>query len=118
MRAIAITGLMLIVASGVCADENYESWPKLVNPFPSTGGGGVMIDGYDPVVSGGKCATNFTAVMPDGARYNNIVEFTATPAQGGILCHDGKWRAVDGGASGTTPFRVFIKDGSARRAPD
>jgi hypothetical protein len=37
--------------------------------------------------------------------------------QGGILCTNGKWRAVDGSASGTTPFRMFIKDGVVRRAP-
>jgi hypothetical protein len=46
-----------------------------------------------------------------------MVEFDAVPAQGGILCTDGKWRAVDGSASGTTPLRVFIKNGVARRSP-
>ena len=37
--------------------------------------------------------------------------------QGGTLCTEGKWRARDGSASGTTPFRVFIKDGVTRRSP-
>jgi hypothetical protein len=100
------------------APENYESWPVLVNPFPSTGGGGVMIDGYDPIVVGGLCVTNFTAKTPDGAVYRNVVEFRATEVQGGVLCDDGRWRALDGSASGTTPFRVFVKNGVVRRPPD
>jgi hypothetical protein len=33
---------------------------------------------------------------------------------GGILCTNGKRRAFDGGAQGTTPFRVFYKDGIFR----
>ena len=37
--------------------------------------------------------------------------------QGGTLCTKGVWRARDGSASGTTPFRVFIKDGVTRRSP-
>jgi len=45
------------------------------------------------------------------------VEFDAVPAQGGILCTNGKWRARDGSASGTTPYRVFIKDGIKRGSP-
>jgi hypothetical protein len=104
--------------AGASAQENYESWPVLVNPFPSTGGGGVMIGGYEPVVTGRTCVTNFTATTPDGTVYRNIVEFRATPVAGGVLCDDGTWRAVDGGVSGTTPFRVFIKNGVVRRAPD
>ncbi|MDX2263772.1 MAG: hypothetical protein NW215_02210 [Hyphomicrobiales bacterium] len=107
----------LAVATAVIAQEDYARWPLLVNPFPSTGGGGVIIDGYKPVVSGGKCRTDFTAVMPDGQRFENEVEFDATETQGGVLCDNGRWRAKTGGASGTTPFRVFIKDGVVRRAP-
>ena len=61
--------------------------------------------------------TNFTATEPSGKIYYNMVEFEAVPMQGGILCTDGKWRAVDGSASGTTPLRVFIKDGISRRSP-
>ncbi|NJL29633.1 MAG: DUF995 domain-containing protein, partial [Thermoanaerobaculia bacterium] len=57
------------------------------------------------------------ARTPSGEAYPNIVEFVAVPVQGGILCTDGKWRSVDGSASGTTPFRVFIKDGVLRARP-
>ena len=32
------------------AQENYESWAPLQTPFESTGGGGIMIGGYDPVI--------------------------------------------------------------------
>jgi hypothetical protein len=46
--------------------------------------------------------------------YANVIEFEAVPAQGGTLCRDGKWRAFEGGASGTTPFRFFFKDGVFR----
>lgn len=99
--------------------EDFSSWPVLVNPFESTGGGGIMIDGYQPVVAGGKCTTDFSAITPapDRKVYANTIEFVAVPVQGGILCHEGKWRAKDGSANGTTPFRVFIKDGVVRRSP-
>ncbi len=112
-----IVALSALGGSGAFADENYAEWPLLQNPFPSTGGGGVMIDGYAPVIKDGKCITNFTAIMPDAKRYENIVEFEITQVQGGVLCSGGKWRSLDGSASGTTPFRVFIKDGVVRRAP-
>ena len=46
-----------------------------------------------------------------------FVEFEAVPVQGGTLCQNGKWRTFDGGASGTTPFRVFFKDGVFRGSP-
>ena len=49
--------------------------------------------------------------------YSNVTEFEAVPAQGGTLCRDGKWRAFEGGASGTTPFRFFFKDGVFRASP-
>jgi hypothetical protein len=110
----AATALALLPAS---AQENYGSWAILVNPFESTGGGGIMIGEYNPVVVGDKCRTNFTATEPGGKVYYNMVEFDAVPVQGGILCTNGKWRAADGSASGTTPFRVFIKDGVRRRSP-
>jgi hypothetical protein len=97
--------------------ENYEAWAPLQDTFESTGGQGVMIKGYDPVINGDKCSTNFTATLPDGKVFYNIVEFDAVPTQGGILCTNGKYRAVDGSASGTTPFRVFFKDGVRRRSP-
>jgi hypothetical protein len=103
--------------SAAAAQENYESWEILKNPFESTGGGGVMIGEYDPVIVGNMCVTNFTATLPDGKVYYNVVEFETVPVQGGTLCTNGKWRARDGSASGTTPFRVFIKDGVTRRSP-
>jgi hypothetical protein len=101
------------------AQENYDGWPVLVNPFESTGGGGIMIGEYRPVVVGDKCVTDFTATEPGpgGKVYYNKVEFDTVAVQGGILCTNGRWQALDGSMSGTTPFRVFIKDGVVRRAP-
>ena len=61
--------------------------------------------------------TNFTATEPGGKIYYNIVEFEVVQVQGGTLCTNGKWRAVDGSSSGATPLRVFIKNGVARRSP-
>lgn len=97
--------------------ENFESWPLLTDTFESTSGQGIIIKGYDPVITGDKCSTNFSATLSDGKVYYNIVEFDAVPMQGGTLCTNGKYRAVDGSASGTTPFRVFFKDGVRRRSP-
>jgi hypothetical protein len=113
----AASALMALSVTGTAAQENYESWALLQSTFESTGGGGIMIKEYNPVIVGNKCVTNFTATEPGGKIYYNMVEFDAVPAQGGILCTDGKWRAVDGSASGTTPLRVFIKDGVSRRSP-
>ena len=113
----AASALMALTVTGTAAQENYESWALLQSTFESTGGGGIMIKEYNPVIVGNKCVTNFTATEPSGKIYYNMVEFDAVPAQGGILCTDGKWRAVDGSASGTTPLRVFIKDGVSRRSP-
>jgi hypothetical protein len=106
-----------LAISPAFAQENYESWELLQSRFESTGGGGIMIGEYNPVIVGAKCTTNFTATEPGGKVYYNVVEFDAVPAQGGILCTNGKWRAADGSASGTTPLRVFIKDGVRRRSP-
>ena len=97
----AASALMALTVTGTAAQENYESWALLQSTF----------------IVGNKCVTNFTATEPSGKIYYNMVEFDAVPAQGGILCTDGKWRAVDGSASGTTPLRVFIKDGVSRRSP-
>jgi hypothetical protein len=119
MHAITRSLILTTVVFAACAayaQTNYESWPVLKNPFPSTGGNNVMIDKYDPVVSGGKCTTDFTAIV-DGKPYYNEVVFDAVPAQGGVLCTNGKWRAKDGSADGTTPFEVFIKDGVKRMKP-
>src|SRR5262245_8262882 len=101
------------------AQEDYASWPLLRSTFPSTGGNGIVIKGYDPVITGGKCVTTFMAVPPgdDPQVFANVAEFEAVPTQGGVLCRDGKWRAFDGGAKGTTPFRFFFKDGVFRAAP-
>lgn len=113
--AAALLGLALLAPAG--AEEDFAAWPPLVNPFPSTGGNGVMIDGYAPVLDGPLCRTPFQAVLPDGTVFRNQAEFDAVPVQGGILCTAGRWRAADGSASGTTPFRLFLRDGVVRRAP-
>jgi hypothetical protein len=114
--ALATAVALLKIPEGL-AEESFESWAILKNPFESTGGGGVMIGEYNPVIVGSKCVTNFTATLPDGKVYYNVVEFETVQVQGGTLCTEGKWRARDGSASGTTPFRVFIKDGVTRRSP-
>ncbi len=114
--ALATAVTLFKIPEGL-AEESYESWAVLVNPFESTGGGGVMIGEYNPVIVGSKCVTNFTATLPDGKIYYNVVEFEIVQVQGGTLCTQGKWRARDGSSSGTTPFRVFIKDGVTRRSP-
>jgi hypothetical protein len=108
----------LAAAAGARAQEDLSAWPVLQRSFPSTGGGGVVIDEYDPVIENGQCSTAFTATLPDGQVFRNIVEFRAVPAQGGTLCTDGRWRAADGSASGTTPFRMFFgADGVRRGSP-
>ena len=98
-------------------EEDYGRWEVLRNPFPSTGGGGITIDGYAPVVIGPVCATGFTATESNGTVHRNRVEFDAVPMQGGVLCTRGRWRSLDGNASGTTSFRVFIREGVVRRSP-
>ena len=100
-------------------ENNYSAWPVLTSTFPSTSGNGIIIKGYDPVITGNKCATTFMAVAPgdNPAVYPSYIEFDAVPMQGGILCQNGQWRAVDGGASGTTTYRVFFKDGIFRGSP-
>ena len=110
--------VMLTVACGSTAHaaDDYAAWPPLASTFPSTGGGGMMIKGYDPVITGSKCVTTFMAVAPgdNPAVYPSVIEFEAIPEQGGILCTNGRWRAFDGGGQGTTPFQVFYKDGTFR----
>ena len=97
---LAVIGVVAAI-SGASAQENDEIWPLLQRSFPSTGGGGIMIGEYDPVIVCDKCVTDFTATEPGGKVYYNAVEFEVVPAQGGILCHNGKWRASDG--SGRAP---------------
>jgi hypothetical protein len=119
MLALAMAPAIAAPSDTMSAAENYESWPVLRPTFPSTGGGGFMIKGYDPVITGKKCVTTFMAVEP-GENPNvhaNIAEFDAVPVAGGTLCQNGRWRAFEGGATGTTPFRVFFKDGVFRAAP-
>jgi hypothetical protein len=117
-RFVVLLGL--IFGNQAAAAENFEKWPILQSTFPSTGGGGITIKGYDPVVTGGKCITTFMAVEPgDNPNvYSNVAEFEAVPEQGGILCTNGKWRSFDGNATGTTPFRFFYKDGVFRAGSD
>jgi hypothetical protein len=118
LRTVLAAAAVCLAASAASARENYEAWPLLQRTFPSTGGGGIIIGEYDPVIVGNKCVTNFTATEPGGKVYYNVVEFDAVPTQGGILCTEGKWRALDGSANGTTPYRVFIKDGVRRGSPE
>jgi hypothetical protein len=121
--AVVLTAFLAIAIAPSPAraemQEDYASWPPLRSTFPSTGGNGFTIKGYDPVVTGSKCVTTFMAVAPgDNPKVHaNVAEFEAVPAQGGTLCRNGRWRAFDGGASGTTPFRVFFKDGVFRGSP-
>ncbi len=120
---VAVAALVALAVSSAHAQENaqvnYDSWPPLQSTFESTGGNGIMIKGYDPVILRDKCVTTFMAVTPapDVNVYYNVIEFEATQVAGGTLCANGKWRAMDGSATGTTPFRMFFKDGSFRRAP-
>ena len=58
-----IIGLLCAAAfalafTGASAQENYESWKPLTSSFLSTGGNGIMIKGYDPVITGDKCVTS------------------------------------------------------------
>jgi hypothetical protein len=114
---LAAPALALLAVATASAQESFDRWEPLKSEFESTGGGGIIIKEYNPVIAGDKCVTNFTATEPNGTIYYNIVEFEAVPAQGGTLCTNGKWRARDGSANGTTPLRVFIKDGISRRSP-
>jgi hypothetical protein len=115
-RCVAF-GFAVLALTGAHAQENYESWELLQDTFESTGGGGIIIKGYDPIIVGDKCVTNFTATEPGGKVYYNRVEFQTVEVQGGTLCTNGRWQALDGSMSGTTPLRVFVKDGVRRRSP-
>src|SRR5688572_14317412 len=85
-RAPMVALFATLASAAAQGQENYDSWEVLKNPFESTGGGGIMIGGYNPVIVGDKCVTNFTATEPNGTVYYNAVEFDALPAQGGTLC--------------------------------
>lgn len=121
---LSFIGCLVVLAAGAGAlraqaPEPFETWPLLKSTFPSTGGGGIVIKGYDPVITGVTCITTFMAVEPGAYPkvHANVIEFEAVAAQGGTLCHNGRWRSFDGGASGTTPFRLFFKDGVFRASP-
>ncbi|RYE76652.1 MAG: hypothetical protein EOP19_24115, partial [Hyphomicrobiales bacterium] len=85
-RLSFIAAFAALVIHGARAQDRLEDWPPLTNPFPSTGGGGIMIHDYDPVVAGGRCTTKFRAVEPNGTTYHNLIEFEAVESQGGVLC--------------------------------
>jgi hypothetical protein len=112
-RTIFLSVAAMLCAGSAWAQDNFDSWPILKSTFPSTGGNGIIIKGYDPVISGGKCITTFMAVAPgpDPAVYPSLIEFDAVPTAGGTLCQNGKYKSFDGGSSGTTPYRVFFKNG-------
>jgi hypothetical protein len=99
------------------AQEDFSKWDILEPTLGSTTGKGAIIRSYNPVVTGKICSTDFSTTETDGRVSYNIAEFDAVEMQGGILCMNGKFRAKDGSASGTTPLRVFIKDGVQRRSP-
>jgi hypothetical protein len=109
---------LLALAPALAAAEDYARWPLLSPRFESTGGGGIVIDEYRPVVIGDRCVTRFTATTPGGEVYVNYAVFEARPEAGGTLCTDGRWGAADGSATGTTPLVVWLKDGRMHRAPD
>lgn len=121
LAASSVLVLMVAVSPATAqtssAKPDYNAWAPLVNPFESTSGGGVMIDGYKPVVSGSVCTTDFSVKLPDGVMIFSEITFDAVAVQGGILCTQGKWRTKSGSDSGTTPFEVFIKDGVMKRSP-
>jgi len=112
-----IAAVLAFAPQAASADDDFSKWPALTSTFPSTGGGGYIIKGYDPVISGGKCITTFMATLPPNEVYLNVAEYDAVPAQGGTLCTNGTFRSFDGKSSGTTPFRMFYKDGQFRGAP-
>jgi hypothetical protein len=116
LLGLVLSSILIIAPK---AEDDFTRWPVLVNPFESTSGGGVMIDKYAPVVANGLCKTDFSVMIPgpQGGTFLNEAEFDAVPVQAGILCTNGRWRSKDGSQQGTTPFRVFMKDGIARRPP-
>jgi hypothetical protein len=116
-QGFLIAALIMLAPLGAAGEDNFASWPVLKSTFPSTGGGGVMIKGYDPVIAGGKCVTTFMAAVPPAELYFNVVEYDAVPAQGGTLCTNGQWLSFNGKDSGTTPFRMFFKDDVFRAQP-
>jgi hypothetical protein len=119
MRAALLALLALASSSALARQEDPTTWPPLQRRFESTGGGGWMIDRYDPILIGDRCVTAFSAISPAGEEFRNLVLFDAVPMPGGTLCLNGRWRAEDGSnEGGTTPLRVFLRaDGARFRSP-
>lgn len=116
MRAMPLLFALLLPLSALA--EEMAGWPPLERRFESTGGGGWVIDDYDPVLVGAECRTDFAAISPEGQRILNSVVFDAVSVPGGMLCTNGRWRGRDGQGEGTTPLRVFIRaDGARFRSP-
>jgi hypothetical protein len=117
MRRLAL--LLVTLAAPALADmPDTTAWPPLERRFESTGGGGWIIDGYDPVLRDGHCVTDFSVTSPQGETFFNEARFAVRPIPGGVLCVAGTWRAKDGLGSGTTPLEVFIRaDGARFRSP-
>ena len=116
--ALILSGTLAAAVHGsppAQAADDYASWPLLKSTFPSTSGGGMMIKGYDPVITGLKCVTTFMAVPPgdNPPVYPAYIEFEAVAKDGGTLCTNGEWRTFSGD-SGTTPFQLYFKDGVFR----
>ena len=90
--ALSIVLLLLPACQTVRPAPDYERWSLLENPFESTTGGGVMIDGYDPVVGeqGGRrvCTTDYSVRSPGRPVLYSEIVFEAMPVQGGVLCRD------------------------------
>ena len=116
-RLAVVLMLLAHAPNAAHTEEDYSLWPLLTPTFPSTGGGGYIIKGYDPVIIGGKCITTSMATLPPNELYLHMAEYDAVPAQGGTLCTNARWRSFDGKEAGTTPFRMFYKDGVFRGAP-
>jgi hypothetical protein len=113
-RTLPLALAALLAAAPATAQPDPAGWAPLPESFPSTGGGGWMIGEYRPQVILDRCVTGFTATSPDGQVFRNVVVWRAREAFGGILCEDAHWAANDRSASGTTPIRVFIRDGVVR----
>ena len=109
--------VVLLLAAGVVQAADLAAGEVIPPRFESTGGGGIMIDEYRPVVIGDRCVTRFTATTPQGQVFTNYALFTATPAEGGTRCTEGRFGAVDGSGGGTTPLRFFLKDNVMRQLP-
>jgi hypothetical protein len=111
--------LALIACLATPALAQPAGWVELPTRFESTGGGGWIIDRYQPVLLSDRCVTAFSVFSPQGQEFRNIAAFEATPTDGGVICADGRWRAEDGsGDPGTTPLVFFLRaDGQRFRAP-